>query len=336
MSFRYLHIFLLCVLLQSCLKIDSTDVHEEETVVMIQEPGTTEEKVDKSYYSLLGDTLETPPLSDRVRSFRERQLEKVRSEYDANPDSLENIVWYGRRLAYLYYYKEAIEVFTKGLDLHPESYKLYRHRGHRYLTTRQIDLAIEDLEKAAFYVRGEKVVMETDGLPNKRNIPRSSIHFNIWYHLGLAYYLNSNYDKAVSAYRKCIELADNHDMLVSSSNWLYMTYRKLGNRESAEELLFPIKRNMNIVENFPYYNLLLMYKGKKTAKDLIDINNIDETIAHMTVAYGVGNLYYLNGQTDLAIKVFDNMMKSPYWQSFGYLAAEVELANRKVNKGLID
>jgi hypothetical protein len=50
--------------------------------------------------------------------------------------SEENFIWLGRRYAYLGDYTTAISTFSRGLAKYPQSYKLLRHRGHRYITTR--------------------------------------------------------------------------------------------------------------------------------------------------------------------------------------------------------
>jgi len=312
----------------ACIQMESRD-GEQVSLTTDSIPSENNLKETFEAVSILGTKLFPPSIeSERIRQKRERQLQKAEDDFKVNPDSLEYIVWYGRRLSYLYRYRESIQVYTEGLRKFPESYRLFRHRGHRYLTTRQFDKAIDDLEKAAFYVRNIPATMEVDGLPNRRNIPRTSIQFNIWYHLGLAYYLKGNYDKSISAYKKCLVISDNDDMLVAATDWLYMTYRKIGNVEAANSLLTPIKRRMNIVENFPYHNRLLMYKGERSPEALFDINKENESdIELLTQGYGVGNWYYYNGETDKAIAVFEKMMESSFWQAFGYLAAEVELAN---------
>jgi len=277
--------------------------------------------------SILGKELIKPKLSKKVAYSRKRKLSIAKLNIDKNPDSLENIIWYGRRLAYLYNYDSAINIFSSGLEKFPNSYKLYRHRGHRYITLRQYNKAISDLEQAAFFSRNSPIEIEADGLPNKRNIPRTSVQFNIWYHLGLAYYLKGNYDKAISSYKKCLTISDNDDMLVAATDWLYMTYRKIGNMESARALLSNIKKRMNIIENFSYHNRLLMYMGLKEPKDLFDVNNTKSDVKLITQGYGVGNWYYYNGQVNEAIEIFEKIVESESWHAFGYLAAEVELYN---------
>ena len=46
-------------------------------------------------------------------------------------------------------YREAIEIYTKGIALHPTNALFYRHRGHRYITVRELDRAVADLARAA-------------------------------------------------------------------------------------------------------------------------------------------------------------------------------------------
>jgi tetratricopeptide (TPR) repeat protein len=326
------HLILVFVSLSNCIHIESTDESNQKAPVLpiLNAPTADTVKVEYETVSLLGKKLLPVTLTGKTKRSRERSLKKALDNYTENPDSLEYIIWYGRRLSYAYQYKRAIEVYTKGLEKHSDSYKLYRHRGHRYLTLRKFNKAIEDLEKAVFFSRNAPIEMEKDGLPNRRNIPRNSVQFNIWYHLGLAYYLTGNYDKSVSAYKKCLMIANNDDMLVSASDWLYMTYRKTGNSVAAEALLEPIKRRMNIVENYSYHRRLLMYKGMNQPSQLFNIDNINTvSIDQLTLGYGVGNWYYYNGKTEKAVTIFNKLLESPYWPSFGYMAAEVELANIK-------
>lgn len=327
-------IVLVLIYMSGCIQIENTKDTQVKKSIVSDVSNVGQEVIEESEHeavSLLGQQLFPTDLPSSVLKKRQKELEKAEANFNDNPDSLENIIWYGRRLAYLYQYKYAIQIYTLGLSKFPESYKLYRHRGHRYLTIRQFDKAILDLERAVFYSRNLPIEMEVDGLPNNRNIPRSSVQFNIWYHLGLAYYMKGNYDKSVSAYKKCLAIADNDDMLVAATDWLYMTYRKIGNIESAEALLEPIKKRMNVIENYAYHNRLLMYKGLKKPEQLFGPKTGDDlSIDDMTAGYGVGNWYSYNGEPDKAVDIFKQMMQSPYWQAFGYIAAEVELANLKV------
>lgn len=337
MKQRIIGIGLLLVGLGSCIQIENTNDTQVKKSIVTDVSDLGVDVVSESEHeavSLLGEKLYTPVIPPAVLEKRKKELAQAEEDFSSHPDSLEYIIWYGRRLAYLYQYKHAIQIYTLGLNKFPESYKLYRHRGHRYLTLRHFDKAIQDLEKAVFYSRNSANEMEVDGLPNRRNIPRNSVHYNIWYHLGMAYYMKGNYDKSVSAYKECISIADNDDMLVAATDWLYMTYRKTGNVEAADALLAPIKTRMNVLENYAYHNRLLMYKGIKKPEQLFDPTKGSKmAIDDVTMGYGVGNWYYYNGHTDKALGIFNQMMESPYWQAFGYIAAEVELSNLSNGNG---
>lgn len=327
-------IVLILITLSGCIQIENTNDTQVKKSIVSDVSNLGAEVVEESEHeavSLLGVKLMRPEIIQKVLDKRTKELRSAEENFENNPDSLESIIWYGRRLGYLYQYKYAIQIYTLGLSKFPESYKLYRHRGHRYLTIRQFDKAIQDLEKAVFYSRNAPIEMEADGLPNRRNIPRNSIQYNIWYHLGLAYYMKGNYDKSVSAYKKCLAISDNDDMLVAATDWLYMTYRKTGNLTAAEALLEPIKKRMSVIENYAYHNRLLMYKGLKSPEQLFNPEQKKKlAIDDMTMGYGVGNWYSYNGDAKKAEKIFRQMMDSPYWQAFGYIAAEVELTNLKV------
>lgn len=327
------YMFLTLIAFQSCLKIESADSNEASFTQDLSATSNLNISDSSKIVSLTGEVLAIPDMDRWTKLKYEEKLEEAYADYQKYPDSLELITWYGRRLSYLYRYQASIQVFTDGLKKFPESYQLYRHRGHRYLTIRQIDHAIDDLEKAAFYMRNEPVQIEEDGIPNSRHAPRSTIQFNVWYHLGLSYYIKGNFDKAVSAYKKCMALANNHDMLVSVTHWLYMTYHKIGNVDAAENLLVPIEEQMNVIENFQYHKLLLMYKGLITPTQLFDETLTDGSINQLTLGYGVGNWYYYHGDPEKALQTFDRILESPYWQAFGYLAAEMELASRSAIAG---
>ena len=50
-----------------------------------------------------------------------------------------------------------------------------RHRGHRYISIRQLDNAISDFEHAASMIDGQPNEIEPDGMPNARGIPVSTL-----------------------------------------------------------------------------------------------------------------------------------------------------------------
>ena len=105
--------------------------------------------------SLLGKPLIPVAPAENARQRLEDNLASAREQYDKNPNDADAIIWLGRRLAYLGRYRDAIAAFTEGIQKHPADARMYRHRGHRYISVRELDKAAADLGKAAQLVAGK-------------------------------------------------------------------------------------------------------------------------------------------------------------------------------------
>lgn len=273
--------------------------------------------------SLAGKPLFTPAdIPDRAKL--EANLAQADKDLLAKPNDADAIIWVGRRQAYLWRFQDAIATFSKGIALHPTNPRLYRHRGHRYLTVRQFDRGIADFEKAVSLISGTPDEIEPDGAPNASGKPRSSLHFNIWYHLGLAHYLTGNYAKALEAYTECMKVSNNDDAVVATSDWMWMTLMRLNRQTDATKALERITPKMEILENGSYHKRLLMYKGLEKPEALLDSTAADDlTIA--TQGYGVGNYYFVNTDRARAMQIFERVVAGKQWNAFGFIVAEADL-----------
>lgn len=277
--------------------------------------------------SLTGAPLMRPAMSDEARQQAEQRLAEARAIFERDPRDADAAIWLGRRTAYLGRFQEAIAIYTSAIAVHPNDARLYRHRGHRYITTRQLEKAVADLAKAASLTAGKQDEIEPDGIPNARNIPTSTLQSNIWYHLGLSHYLRGDFERALRAYREDLKVATNPDMLVATSHWLYMTLRRLGRESDAAAVLAPISHDMDIIENGAYHRLLLMYKGDLPADSVLAAPaDGDSAVNDATVGYGVANWHLYNGRRAEAEQLFRQILRSPQWAAFGYIAAEADMA----------
>jgi len=274
--------------------------------------------------SLLGEPLlRMIDLPDRNQL--EANLAAAEAELAANPDSADALIWVGRRQAYLWHYQDALTTFGRGVERFSEDPRFYRHRGHRHITLRNFDAAVADFEKAASLFAGQPDEVEPDGAPNPLNIPRSTLQFNVWYHLGLAHYLNGDFEAALAAYQECMAVSANDDSIVATADWYWMTLMRLGRQAEADALLEMIQPEMDIIENNSYHRRMLMYKGMERPADLLDTSSADDlTIA--TQGYGVGNWYLVNGDMTTARQIFERVVAGRSWSAFGYIAAEADLA----------
>ncbi len=267
-----------------------------------------------------------PPLtfSATVKEKLEIDLAAAKASYEKDVKNADAIIWYGRRLAYLGRYDEAIEIFTKGILLHPYDARMFRHRGHRYLTIRCVDKAISDFIKASYLIKNQKDEVEPDGMPNAKNIPTSTLQSNIWYHLGLAYYLKKDFKKAEKAYKECLKVSKNPDMYVATANWYYITLKELKKEKTASNLLSTVHKNMELIENEGYLQILLLYKGNQNVAPLLEnLTQDNSALTNATTGFGVGNYYRLTGNIKKAREIFQIVTSGSQWGSFAYMAAEI-------------
>lgn len=276
-----------------------------------------------------------PVLSETARKTYETKLAEAETDFKKSPTA-DTYIWLGRRTAYPGDYKKAIKIFTDAVAKFPNDARLYRHRGHRFLTIRCFDDAIKDLKKAEELIRQYAIrdEIEPDGLPNERNIPTSSLWSNIYYHLGLAYYLKGNYDDATAAFMASFNNSKSDDMRVASAHWVYMSSQRYAlkkkDKNSEKDLKrfinVEIKDNLDIIESGDYYKLVKLYQGKLKPEDLTTTDA--NTLSNASLGYGLGNWFLYNGEKEKAAKIFRQITSGNQWASFGFIAAESELSSQ--------
>jgi len=250
------------------------------------------------------------------------EITKAREKLAPDPSNVESIIALGRAQANAWRYNDAIETYTQGVKVAPANALLYRHRGHRYISTRQFDKAVADLQRAS-ELKGDD--------------------FDIWYHLGLAHYLKGEFTKASVAYERCYAVAEKNrteaetnkegrdDSFIAISDWLYMTYRRIKKNAEAVRMLEKITPQMQVKENRSYYDRLLFYKGLKKEEELVNVENATD-LEIATVGYGIGNWHLYNGNQAKAEEYFRRIVSGKYWPAFGFIAAEAELARKKIRR----
>lgn len=234
------------------------------------------------------------------------EIEQAQKRLAADPRNIELLIALGRAQAAAWRYNDAIATYTRGIEIDPSNAMLYRHRGHRYISTRRFDKAIADLDRAARL--------------NEKD-------FDIWYHLGLAHYLTGQFERAAAAYERCRAVADKDDSVIAVSDWLYMTYRRMGKDAESRAVLERIRPDMKVEENKSYFDRLLLYKGLKKEGEILTANLTDLELA--TVGYGIANWRLYNGDRAGAEELLRKIVAGKYWPAFGFIAAEAELARWK-------
>jgi tetratricopeptide (TPR) repeat protein len=267
-----------------------------------------------------------PVLSEQSRLRMQGELTDALRALQAVPAGLEELIWVGRRTAYLGQYHQANDYFSQAIARHPLSAAPYRHRGHRYITLRCFDQAITDFERAAALTKNQPDEVEPDGMPNEQNIPTSTLQSNIWYHLGLAHYLKGDFDKAVESYKVCLSVSRNPDMYMATANWYYLALLRSGKKAAAANFLASIDTSVTLIENHVYMRLIKLHQAGHVPADPLVFLQQEAGLEGVTYAYGLGAFLLTRGEKEKARQVFRHIVQFQQWGSFGYIAAEIELA----------
>jgi hypothetical protein len=91
-----------------------------------------------------------------------------------------------------------------------------------------------------------------------------------------------------------------------------------------------IRADMTVIENMVYHRLCLFYKGEIGEAELS--NSQTGNIMSDAAAYGYGNWHLYNGRRDRARSIFEKLVTSEVWASFGHIAAEADLARELTNE----
>ncbi len=256
--------------------------------------------------SLLGQKLYALPDQDGA-------IAKAKRALASDPRNVALVIALSKAQAGKRQYREAIATDSAGLISAPKNAELLIERGHRQLGLRQFKAAMEDLSMAA------KV---------------DPTQLDAFYHLGLSYYFQGEFDKAAKAFQSALDLAKSSDSVIDCSNWLYVSRRRAGQTGAAAQVLTRITPDVKNTEPHLYFYLQLLhfYQGKISEAQVLPPKPArpDDTEAELsfnTVTYGVGNWHLYNGDAKAAQPLFKKVVTGAAWNSWGFIGSEVELAH---------
>ncbi|MGK0200984.1 MAG: tetratricopeptide (TPR) repeat protein [Planctomycetota bacterium] len=273
-------------------------------------------------WSLSGRALYAPELSAELLAQREANLKAARDVLASNPEDREAAIWVGRRLGYLGRYRSAIDVYSEALTRMPGDAFLLRHRGHRYLSVRELDKARVDFAAAAIACRTTPDETEPDGLPVPGREPHSTLHFNVHYHRALVAFVMGDFDAAVRSWLDCLEVCHNDESRVAVTHWLWCARMRSGDVAGATAAVSGITVDMDIVENKSYHQLCLLYKGQLHREKMI----VGLGSSGAAMRFGLAHYDLVSKGMMIARWQLEQLAADPGWASFGVIAAEAELA----------
>lgn len=263
----------------------------------------------------------TAGLSGAQRTPSPGSLDSAQAAVQRAPEDLSAILWHGRFVGYTGDFERAVAIYTDALRTRPDEPWLLRHRGHRYISLRQFESAVRDLQRAYDLTSGRADEVEPDGQPNARGIPTSTLKSNIRYHLALAHFLQGNFPAAATYWEEDAKVAANLDQRVAATYWWVVAMARAGNWEGVRAALAPIRADWEIIENGSYHRLLLFMKGELTQERLMA--DLTTPLERQTVGNGVAQWHLARGDRARATLAVREVLASGPSASFGFLGAEV-------------
>jgi tetratricopeptide (TPR) repeat protein len=228
-------------------------------------------------------------------------VNRAQAALAADPTTIQRYLDLGLAQSGVRQFREAIESFSKGLRIAPNNAVLLRWRGHRYLSTRQFDLAVAD------FTRGAQI---------------DSTIYGIWYHWGIVRFARADFTGAAAAFAKALPIAPDGGELNGSVDWLWMSLSRAGKHAEARALL-DRKPDTTTVKN-AYSQRIAMYRGQSTPDQLFTPADTAD-VQMSTLHFGLGNYYLVKGDTAKARASFEKSIAAGGWPGFGFILSEVEL-----------
>ena len=252
-----------------------------------------------------------------MRARLEEDLTIAQAAMDVAPNREDSFIWLGRRLGYLARFPEANDVFSGGLEMFPDSYKLFRYRGRHRARNREFEGAIADYRRAAELIEGQPDTFEPDGILNSIERPTTTYKSNIHYYLGQTSMAVGDYETVVSAMERAMNepLGQSDDHTVSTSYWRYLGLRKLGRHEDTQAVVDAVPEGLEIIENFTYYDSVRFFKGTRTREEL-------EPDADNLIKYAFAMDHHFKGEQTEAEVIWRDLVVNT---AQGYWPAEAEL-----------
>jgi TfoX/Sxy family transcriptional regulator of competence genes len=228
-------------------------------------------------------------------------IARAESALGADPRNVERILQLGLAQSGARQFREAIQTFTRGLAIAPNDPVLYRWRGHRYLSVRELDRAMDDL------TRGSRL---------------DSTNYGIWYHLGIVRYARGDFAGAADAFARAQPRAPDAPERAGATDWLWMSLSRAGRAAEAQAMLD--RRPDSMPAANAYAQRLRLYRGQTAPDDVITAADTGD-VAVATLSYGIGNWYLVRGDTTRARGWFERSIRSGGWPAFGFIMSEIEL-----------
>lgn len=243
---------------------------------------------------------------------KQQQYDKAIAAFDEaialDPTNAEFPLGKCRALAAASRHKDAIAACDASLRLRPDNAEALRDRGHYYLNLGQVDAGLADLTRAATHAKTDR---------------------GVYYHLGVAHYLQGDFARAADAFQSCLDNSKGTDT-VECNAWLYPSLVRANRTDRAAAVLAGVHEDPAVTGHPSWYlDRLLLFKGVRTEEQVAANLDAEGALSKSSIGYSLGLWHLLNGRTARAREYFEKAVATNFTPAWGYRCSEAELARLK-------
>lgn len=276
--------------------------------------------------SLLGDTLWAVRFGHVEAQERVSRLVSAQRRALAQPANDAATILLGRRTAEMGRYREALAIYSDGLELDWGDARLFRRRGELLLLLREPDEAVKELKRAVKRAATAPTAREFTETDAGEFIGTGVLHASLLL-LGIAHHIRGEPREAIVALAEAARLATEPDEITAATAWLYLALRRANRLREAAAVLAALPGDFGVTLRKPELRLLLALRGDLPFDSLRrEIATTSDRSIELLYLYGLAVTLESSGQADESRALLDEIRRNDFWGDLVAVAAEADLA----------
>jgi tetratricopeptide (TPR) repeat protein len=220
------------------------------------------------------------------------EITQLREQLKTHED-YEQYIKLGNLLGFQLRQRDAIEAYTRAINLDPRRYEGYRARAPKYLNTLQFDQAAGDYETCL----------------------RMKDSLDVIYRLGITEYIRGNYAPALSYLSRSLSLEETGEMRIAALYWYILAAHRAGEQERCLPLYQNYDSAMDVGHHRAYKKTVELFCGLIPQDVYLEaLEQEEDDIDFSILAYGA----YVHGEDALYPRILE---RDGFWPCFAYIAA---------------